>query len=352
MRDADKVQLKVGDQLFWGWKRVSIERGLDSLSAAFSLAVTERWPDQPERWVIKAGQACEVSIGGETVVTGWIDAGNYSVDPDSHPIEVSGRDKTCDLIDCSAIHKPSSWTKRTLEQIAADLVQPFGIKVSAKTSTGAAFVKFALQQGETVFEAIDRMCKLRGVLPVTTEAGDLEIRRPGGVKAGYRLELGVNIQAIRYSDDARERFSSYLLKGQASGDEVSGTDAARPTASATDPGVGRHRPLMIMNDEQSTAASLGERAKYEATVRAAKGQAVVITVPGWRDPSGALYRPDVLVPVLADLVGLDATLLVSSVRLALDDRGQVTELTLTHKEAFSLLALPEPAPKSKGSAKR
>ena len=354
MRDLHQVQLKIDGAVFGGWKRVAIDRGLDNLSSAFSLAITERWPDQPERWIIKTGQACVVAIGGETVLTGWIDAGSFAIDPESHPIEISGRDKTCDLVDCSADHKPGSWTKRSLEQIAAELAAPFGVNVTAKTSTGAPFAKFALQQGETVFEAIDRMAKLRGVLLVSNESGGLELRRPGAVTAGYTLELGVNIKAIRFSDNARDRFSRYLLKGQAAGDEVSGTDAARPTATATDPGVARHRPLMIMNDVQSTSASLAERARWEATVRAAKGQDVVVTVSGWRDPSGALYRPDVLVPVKAATIGVEGTLLVSAVRLVLDDRGQVAELTLVPKEAFSLMALPEPkvAASTTGRARR
>lgn len=343
---ADSVILKVGGQRFEGWTMVTIERGLDSLCGAFTLALTERFPGQPERWAIETGDAFELLIDGDLVFTGWIDRAAYRLGGEDHPVEISGREKTGDLVDCSAIHQPGSWSNRTALQIAQDLVQPFGLSASADVEVGAPFASFALQQGEAVVEALERLGRQRGLLLTTDAAGNLLLTRPGSASGGFALEEGVNLEEIEFVNDGVERFSAYRLVGHDGSDESAGSAAARPSAEATDEGVRRHRPLLIVNDEESTAATLLERARWEATVRAARAQTIMAVVSSWRSAGGALYRPNVLVPVRAPTVGIEAELLVASVSFTrAAEEGTRTTLMLARPEAFSLepLAAPETA---------
>lgn len=336
---SDNVTLKIGGRRFEGWKHVRIVQGLDALAGTFSVALSERWPGRPEEWGIEAGDACELFIGDDQVMSAWIDRFSTSLEPDRHPVEVVGRERTGDLVDCSAVHKPGSWKNRTLEQIVAELAAPFGIKASAAVPTGRAFDRFALQQGETVFDAIERMARQRGVYPVTTVTGDLELRRPGQTDGGYALEVGVNLKGVSFDTDLTDRYSQYTLKANAN------DGATRPKGEAKDPGVRRHRPLLIVNDDESTTGSLADRAKWEASVRAGKSQSVTGSVAGWRAANGQLYRPDRLVPVKAAEVGVEATLLVVSVTFELGERGRVTELSLAPKEAYQLEPISEPKAK-------
>lgn len=328
MADEQTI-LKVGGKMFSGWTSVEVTRGIDALVGRFSIALTERWPGQPEEWGIEAGDACELFFGADKVMTGWIDEASYSLDPERHPVTVTGMERTGDLTDCSAIHVPGSWKRRKLEQIAGDLAKPFGISVKAIAPTGAAFAAFALQQGETVFEALDRMARQRGVLPVTTAEGDVELITPGKVSAGYTLEIGVSLEAVTFRNSLADRHSEYLLKGYSSDGK------SRPKATAKDAAVARYRPLLIIHDDDSAPGNLSDRAKHEATVRAGRGQQVVATVTGWRAANGQLYRPDRLAPIKAKAIGIDGELLVYSVTYRLDLKGQRTELALAPKEAFS-----------------
>ncbi len=340
---ADQLILTVGGREYGGWKAVSLTRGIDALVGQFTISLSERWPGQPTSWGIEAGDECKVYLGADLVLTGYVDRVSYSIDPSRHPVQVSGMEKTEDLTDCSAVHTPASWKNRKLEQIAADLAKPFGIGVKAVASTGAAFPTFALQQGETVFEAIDRMAKLRGVLPVTTAAGDLELIQPGKTPAGYALQQGVNLETVSFDNDVADRFSEYLTKG------YSRDGKSRPKGTAKDAGVGRYRPMLIVSDDHSTTASLTDRAKYEASVRAGRGQQITAGVTGWRSRDGALYQPDRLVDVKAPIVGIDAQLLLYSVTWSLDERGRRSELKLSPKEAFSLEPIPAPAKRRRKS---
>ena len=329
--------LKVGGRRFDGWTSVSIDRRLDALCGAFSLGMTERWPGQSERWRIEAGDQAELLVDDEPVVSGWIDRARYQLSPSSHAIDVSGRDRTCDLVDCSAEHSPGSWRDRTVGQIAADLARPFGITVRVVGDPGPPFARFALEPGETVLAAIERMTVLRGLLATTDAGGNMVLQRPTEQSAGFELVEGVNIEDVAFENDTADRFSRYTIKGHDASDESAGSRSARPSAEALDPGVKRHRPLLIVADEEATTATLAASARWEASVRAAKAQTVTITTSGWRDPSGALYRPNVLVPVRAPTVGVDAELLVAGVRFKRGARdGSRTELSLVRKESFSL----------------
>lgn len=331
------VTLKIGGRRFDGWTSVSIDRRLDALCGAFALGLTDRWPGQPERWRIEAGDQAQLLVDDEPVVSGWIDRARYQLGARAHPLDVSGRDRTCDLVDCSAEHAPGSWRDRTVTQIATDLCAPFGISVTAIGDVGPQFARFALEPGETVLAAIERMTVLRGLLATTDAAGDLVLRRPSEQAAGFELAEGLNIEDVAFENDTAERFSRYTLKGHDASDESAGSRAARPTATAADAGVKRHRPLMVIADEEATTATLQASARWEASVRAARAQTVTVTVAGWRSPDGRLYQPNVLVPVRAPTVGVTAELLVAGVRFKRGAReGSRTELTLVRKESFSL----------------
>lgn len=342
---SDEVTLTIRGRRFEGWKKVSVERSLDTLCAGFELELTDRWNGQPERWEIEAGDACEVFIGPDKVVTGYVDAPTYAIDATSRGIQVRGRDRTADLVDCSAIHTPGSWKNRKLDQIVAELLKPFGLTVRALKPTGSPFEKVALQPGETVFELISRLCAQRGLLAISDEQGDLLLTTPGSASAGYSLDLGRNLEAVTFTNDVVDRFRDYHLK--AHGPAGQGA-ASRPKATASDSGVSRYRPLLIIGDDETSTAALAARAKWEATVRAAQGQQVQAVVSGWRDDSGSIYRIDRLVPVRAAPVGVNDTLLVAGVAFTMDETGSRTRLTLMRREAFS--QQPVVAPARKGSA--
>lgn len=342
VESSPNVTLKIGGRRFDGWTSVSIDRRLDALCGAFALGLTDRWPGQPERWRIETGDQAQLLVDDEPVVNGWIDRARYKVTAHNHPLDVAGRSRTCDLVDCSAIHSPGSWRGRTIGQIATDLTRPFGIAVTVVGDPGPPFSRFALEPGETVLAAIERMTVLRGLLATTDAAGDLVLQRPSEQSAGFELVEGVNFEEVEFDNDVTERFSEYTVKGHDASDESAGTRAARPSGRAEDPGVRRYRPLQIIADEEATTASLQDSARWEASVRAAKAQTVTGSVSGWRSPDGRLYQPNVLVPVRAPIVGVTAELLVAGVRFKRSAReGSRTELTLVRKESFSLKPVAE-----------
>ena len=340
----EAVTLAVGGGRHEGWTSIRVTRAIDSLASSFSLELTERWADRPTRFTLEAGVSCAVEIGGETVITGYIDTLDPGIDPQQHSIAIGGRDRAADLIDCSAIATPGSWRGASLEAIAAELAKPFGITVTARAPTGPPLRQFALQQGESVQAVIERLGRFAGLLAVSTPAGMVELIAPAESAPVMTLIEGVNILSASATHDVTGRFSDYLVKGQAAGDDhVNGRTVAGPSGSATDPAVKRHRPLLLIAEEQSTLANLAVRARWEASTRAGRAQTAQVTLLGWRRPDGALHAPASTVTLDAPSLFMTGAMLVQQVALVLDERGEVAELTLVPPAAWSQLPVPEKA---------
>lgn len=341
------VTLTVNGTKHEGWKTVRINRGVEQISGAFSLEVTERWPKQPEKREIPEGARCTVAIDGEVVITGYVDDVEVSYDQETHSVRVSGRDATGDLVDCSAIHKPGEWHDRTLEQIAADICAPFGVKLRTEVNTGKAFADFTLQKGETAFEAIQRMCRARGVLAMADGRGALVICRSGTQRFGKLVEgKGGNIKNAEAKRSWRDRFSEYRVTGQAPGTEW-GTpgEAAGVSAIARDHGVTRYRPMLIVAD-LAEGVSFADQANWHARTREAKSKPATFTVQGWAF-KGGLWHPNRLVPVHAPVAKVVGDRLIASIDQTLTEKeGELTKISLVGAGAFDVL----PVPETKGGA--
>jgi prophage tail gpP-like protein len=338
---TETIELSIGGKVYSVWTQVNVTRSLDAISGAFNLTLSGKTETGGVNVEVKPGDRCKVSLGGTVVINGWVDAADVSIDLASHSVSIRGRDLTGDLADCSAIHKPGSWRNARIEAIASELTRPFGVKVTAKTSTGAALAKFALQQGETVQAALERLMRFRGLIMVASADGSLEITTPGTGAPVATLELGVNIKSIAASFDDSQRFSSYLIKGQAPGnDHKHGKTVSQIRGDATDAGVTRYRPMLIVAEEQGDGASLSTRAKFEAGVRAGKSKTATIEALGWRPAAGApIWAPNTLVKVKAADVRLaDETMLVTAVDYSKGEGGTTARLTVMPPGAWKQLA--------------
>ena len=330
-------ELLVDGQRHGGWTGAQVSLGIEQMAAAFSLDYTQRGPAESAARPIRPGQRCVLELLGKPVLTGWVDEDAASLEKSASSYSVNGRSLTADLIDCSAIHRSGQWFGRTLGQIALDLAKPFGIPVRIRTNVGAPFASFALQEGETVFEALDRAARLRGVLLAADGDGALAIIRTGTARAPGELREGRNIESVQVTRNLRDRFSRVVVKGQSRGDDLdNGAAVAGPSAVALDSGVKRHRPLIVLAEEQGV--SLAARASWEQRVRMARGLSAGVTVSGFEAAPGVLWAINTLVRCVAPSVGLDSELLIAALEYRLDDSGSRTSLTLVPPDAFAEIA--------------
>jgi prophage tail gpP-like protein len=330
------VELKIDGVYYGGWMTARVTRSIESMAGSFELTVTERWPGQPTATPIKPGARCQVLLDRQPVITGWVDTVSPDYDAGQHSVRVSGRDATCDLVDCSAIHQSGQWHQVTLDQLASDLVAPFGVGLVMQAEPGAAFDSFNIQEGESIFECLERAARLRALLLTSDPEGNLVITRAGADECDVALIEGRNVKAARAEFSWKDRFSEYRIKGQGRlGGNFDDNDAlyAAPSATASDENVTRHRPLIVLAEAHGENASFADRAAWESTIRKGRSARASITVQGWS------WRPNTLVTITSPLLWLDrARMLIVGCTYSLDDRsGSLTELAITRPEAFDLI---------------
>lgn len=333
---SNAVRLLIAGAEYSGWKAVAIQAGIERQVRDFDLTITNTWPGNteiPRR--VHPGDACELWIGDDKVLTGYVDATPVSYDGTSVTVGVRGRSKTADLVDCAAVNKPGQWRAAKIERIAADLAKPYGVDVVTEVDTGAALTH-ALEQGETVFESIDRMLRLRAGLATDDSLGRLVFIAVGSAgKATTALELGVNILKCDAPLDFKDVFTQYTVKGQRPGsDDESGDTVAGETATITDDTLSRRRVLVIKQGGESTSATAADRVRYERAHRKAMALATTYTVNGWRQADGTLWRHNMLVRVRDAAVGFDDEFVIAEIQYQLSDAGLLCVLKVGPKDGY------------------
>lgn len=337
-----EISLRVGGKRYAGWKSVRVMRGIECVSGSFDLSVSDRWQADSAPWPIRKGDECELFIGAETLITGYVDAREPAYGPEEHSLSVAGRDRTGDLVDCSALLKTWEFLNVPVLTLAKRVAEPFGISVtlSPGLQVPPPLAKVTADPGDTAFEVIERACRMAGLLAVADGRGGLLLTRPGRGRAATELVEGQNILAASSREDASGRYARYVVMGQHAGaDETFGESAARVQATARDAGERRTARVLVIRPEGNvTPAHAKRRAEWEATVRAARGDTVTVTVQGWTQADGSVWPVNALVRVRSPRIDVDGDLLICQAVYGADEGGTTTQLTLRRPDAFQ----PEP----------
>lgn len=340
------ISLLIKGSAYTGWQGVSVNKSIESPAGAFSVQVSDVDP-----WPIAPGDECTVKLDGEQVIKGYVDKVDVDIGPDTHTYTVSGRDKTADLVDCSVDSKTSEFSQQNLRQIAELIAKPFGVAVTVDGDLGSPFPRFAIQPGDTAWATIERAARMRGVLLLSDGKGGILLTKPKKQRTEVTLKQGENILNASVSFDDSERFSKYIVRGQSPGTvanifaepgEASAKQVAKSTAQVgatfADEGVKRNRPMLVVAETNVDASATKQRAKWEATVRAARALQLSVQVQGWMKKEGAgLWKVNELVPCEIPLLRIKDDLLISEVTFNCTiEEGTTTTLVLTRPDAYAV----------------
>jgi prophage tail gpP-like protein len=382
MPSADFMML-IGGEEYSGWKTMRVTRSLENATSDFEVSVSERWLFQNQAWQIFPGTTCELRMMGETVLTGYVDAYRPKYSATSHDVVVTGRSKTCDFVDSSVIFETDGQFKNlTPGQLARMLAQPFGIEVISEQD-GEEIKDAQVQQGETCFDLLERLCRLQEILVTDDAQGRLVLARASNRTSATVLTQGGNILEAGADHDDSERFSVYTTKAQLASNRVyddfgetgnvlraeegavvitgplfaeerkaGGKRKSKPktitqvSATVYDRGITRYRPHVIVSEGQADSAEAEKRADFEMRRRIARAKTAEIKVQGWRQLDGALWTQNLNIWVESPWLGLSQSLLIKEVSFDYGNGGETTNLTLCLPDSL----LPEPKRKTKEPA--
>ncbi|WP_429956221.1 phage baseplate assembly protein [Gluconobacter japonicus] len=402
--------VRVNGKAIHNW--TTCEAGIDlaDLAGVFRFTLAEKVPeDSSYKPTVKMHDAVEIEIHNTVVLRGFVEGLNPSGSDRALSVVVSGRDKTGDLVDCTANPVgPAEYRKIALETVVGHLANPYGVTVSRQVETGAPFTLVALEQTDTVLGAVERLSRQRGVLVTSDGLGKLLLTKAGTTRVQDRLVYpGGNVSGMqaqisqRHSDVyVKGQFNSVLrgsksalnvgsVPGQTTlttGHRAKELGASCRIGHCVDPGVGRYRPIVHMAKTQSGASaetqnsanptldsvaqgqgttapagnaayqtgtrapkrkrtrvrqaadpwSLQDQADWRYRTARAHSEAFVYTVPGVLDASGALWRPNMLIPVQDWYNGLNGDMLIGAVTWVNTGHGEETRISVVPPDAYDL----------------
>lgn len=336
----DELTLQInGTTQLKGWLQIAVTRSLERLPSTFDVGLTERYTDG-SLVVARAGDACEVFLGADRVVTGYINRYMPSFDKSSHSIRISGRSKSQDLVDCSAEWKGAQIIGSSALQIAQKLAHPYGITVTTDVDVGPVIPKFSFMIGETPFDIMERVCRFSGLLIYDKTDGSVLLTQTGKTRAASGFAQGINVQAASFVEADDQTFQEYDIYPLSVNSFEDAGITNQPLAKQPDPNVKRHRLRFFVAESGAAGYDLTlKRAKWEAARRHGRSWRVAVTTDSWRDSAGKLWEPNTLATV--DLPKLNVNkleLCIGEVTYRLDERGTTADLVLMLPDAFR----PEP----------
>jgi prophage tail gpP-like protein len=336
MTEAVAITLDTGAR-FGHWSEIEIALGLDcysaiSLSGPFDVERDEvRRVFQPLTF-----ERVTVTVGGELVLTGRVKDTAPNVDPVVKSIGVTAYSLASELADiCPADDLlPLEYKGLDLRQICDRIVTPaIGERAVFEGPPGPVFSRVRCEPDGRIHSFLADLAVQRGFVLADTPAGAPLFRaeaRPGAPVARLR---GQPLVRVAVQIDPSQWYSS--VTGRAP--KKAGLGGGKRFTELNPLYRGDHPRPIVKQLEDSESADVPH------AVRAAIGRMVATVVrytvddlPTWRDPGGALWRPNTTVTLLAPeaMIYRETELLIRSVRLRQTPEGETASLDLTLPGAF------------------
>lgn len=98
----NQVKLKCNGREYAYWSKVTITSGLNELSRSFTLEVTYILPEQNTlQDLFKPNDKVQIFIDDDLIISGYIDKTPINYNANSINVQIIGRSKTEDLVDCN-----------------------------------------------------------------------------------------------------------------------------------------------------------------------------------------------------------------------------------------------------------
>lgn len=315
-----------------GWESVRVSLALDQMTGSFELGVSGENAKELVKHPLVKGLQCRVLLGGQTVITGYINRRKPAFDANNHTLTISGRDVTCDLVDCSAIVPNQELHNATIKQAALALIKPFPAISLLCPDPGEPFDKFVINDGETIFDVLQTHARQRGLMVYTLGDGVLHIGRPGVTPLDVVLAEGKELKAASADESDDEQFAEYIVRAQ---DSVNSQH--RNEQRYTDSAVRAGRVRIIQSEKPDGTRKIINRAEWEAKLRKARGLSVNTTVQGWAYKArGQLWRLGQAPKVHSPSLGLNQrSLVINGLTYSVNNEGgTITEQVLVPPEVY------------------
>ena len=322
--------VKIDDYQIADWESFSIEKSLSTLCGKFEFIMSSKLFSENINFY--DGEKIEIYINDEIFMTGYIENFEIQLTETEYQISISGREKTCDIIDCNNILDKNVWYNQTLLTIAKYLCDPFEIDVI--TSLPMQKINYAtIEDSETIFDFLLKLAKQQNARLNTSPYGNIEIVNTE-IETMHYFELS-EVTNAKINGNREERFSQYVCKLQYtnnSGDPWQ-EKSVFIKKKATDANVFRYRSK-IFSESNMNANECQKYANWEAQNRAAKSTKFSFSYPAWTK-NGVFVSIGDLVNFDGKQTNLSSVMIVDTINYKLEADSYSISVNLLDKMLFN-----------------
>jgi prophage tail gpP-like protein len=340
---SETATLTVNGRAYSGWTSIMVRRVYaSSAGSEFEFTCAEPLDANLNfsNWKITPGDSCVVTLAGIVACTGFVFVRHPSFNAAVHGLKITGRSRIADAVDSSAIVNGGQYKGYTFEAIASTLAESVGVNLIVKGTTpllSIPFPQFSIAYGETVFAAIERLARLRGLHLTDDANGNLiaDVFDPNTAIAGQLVE-GKNLVEAYAAIDGSNALSKILVAAQRPGNDNVWGDAARDnSATLTNPNVRAGRCRLLVLEEPGTSQDCATRANHEMSYTGQNLIDVHAVVQGWQSTPGALWDVGLNYSLKSSILDLDRPLASRQVTYTQGPDGSRTSIELCTREALT-----------------
>jgi prophage tail gpP-like protein len=326
------VTVLAGGGLWTAWRSIKVRASFKEAARSFQLDAAVESGGATTAWTFQAGTAIDILFGGDLACRGYVDRYQPSLgEHDTAEAAISGRSKSQDFIDSSAVHDTGQFKNQDPQEIGAALDQ-FGVGIA----TDQQLIKvpiYRITPGETAFRCIEKLCREQGVFVVGQADGSIMITKGGQQRHAGMLAEGGNIKTIRADHNWAGRHSKVMVRGQAPYGH--GPSALQVEGTASDSDVNRFRPVIVVHDGDTDTDRATKRAQTRRDREAGNSLKAEVTVQGFRDDGGTLWTPGNIIFVDSDFVDVHQDMAIESVEFSQSRKGgSLSALSLVDPRAL------------------
>jgi prophage tail gpP-like protein len=231
---------------------------------------------------------------------------------------------------------------KTLGEAARKICEPHGIEVvtpdgDAPFPAASPSQAFNIYPGYTGYALLEEMARAVGMLLWDDEKGRLVISKGAtGGRAASAIIEGQNAEVVEANLTADQRFARYMVVGQGPSDINGHINAIGEIAKDPEAAKLRHRTRIIPFELPGLDEYQTKRAQWEANRRYGRSLLVRVTVTGWRDGAGKLWKPNTLVSVDLPAAKIKGDRVIAEAVWQRGEQGTQTILTLMPPKALDV----------------
>lgn len=286
----------------------------------------------------------EAFIDKNKLVKGELELLDIKYSAKNNSFRAGGRDATAVLVDCNWENNTNEWKKQTVLNLLNIICSEYNITLFVETSAASLVTKklesFKINEGETVYEAVKRLCNTVGVLPISY--GDNKLTITGTSSDNYmseRLYTGsTRILAAELNYNNTDRFYGYTVKG--TGIETANKDLVsylQVYGSTVDNIISdSNRTKVYLSDNELDFSSAVSQAKYIRNLKAGFSRLVTYTLRDWIQDNGQIWKINSLIYVDDSLLRLKKQMLIYMLEFIYNSiDGWITKMYLVDKNTFT-----------------